>query len=218
MHLPQMIEYSCDQHSYPHPDHVLCHKQFSIHEHLCVPEGKPDIEDILEVSACPHIDMCKIIHTPFGKKIVIMGRIEQKILYVADVSCQSVHFFHTSRPFCTFIEIPHTFDCCSQHRSVSECSSKSHHPDPGCYPAHHCPPSIHPRIMVEYLCAQKVGPREISKCLILVVWFSKHDHHPHPHHPHPHQPWSGRCGESPGESNCSSCRYAPDCVRVKRNR
>lgn len=211
MHEPHMIEYTCDRHTYPCPDHICVYKQFSIHEHLCVPEAKPDIEDILEVNAYPFIDKCKMIDTPFGKKIIIMGRIEQKILYVADVSCQSVHFFHTVEPFCTFIELPHNSSGSSQRHPGYEYSAKAQNQRSSCYPEPQYPPLLQPRIMVEYLCAQKVGPRDISKCLILMVWFPKGEHHPHPH-PCPPPP----VPPSPCSSNCDSkCPHGFDCPIVK---
>jgi len=195
----QLIEYKCDMHHYPIMDNVCNYKQFTVHEDLIVPEGKPDIEDLLEVRAYPHIDVCKSIDTPFGKKFIIIGNITQKILYVANVSCQSVHFFHASRPFCTFLEIPH-------HKSICSTEFSEH-------------AQCHPEIMVEYLCAHKVGDREVAKCLILVVWFSKHAHHSPDSHCHPPYPpiphdYHMHCGGS--ITNCSTCQYSSTCVLAKK--
>lgn len=161
----ELVEYKCDQESYLNSDNVYIFKQFVVQENILVPEGKPNIENLLEVKAHPHIETCKVIQTPFGKKMIVIGEIRQKLLYVADISCQSVHFFHSTRPFCTFLEIPCHKSCCLQEN--------------GEYPI------SHPEIMVEYLCAHKVGDREVAKCLVLVVWIPKHDHHKPDDHCYP---------------------------------
>jgi len=176
-----IIEFQGDRRHFPEPEIIRCSKQFGVEEQLVIPDPKPDIEQLLEVIVHPRIDKCKIIDTPLGKKLIINGHLKQQILYVADVPCQSVHSAHFTVPFCTFIEIP--------------CS---------CSPVHHFE-NMCPRILIEYLMAKKVGPREITKCVILFLWFPKTSicppcpqpqPHPHPQpHPRPQEPCDCRCNE-----------------------
>lgn len=70
---------------------------------LCIPNCKPDIENILQVFIDISINKSNILKTSMGKKLVIYGNIHIKILYDANTSCQSVHSAHFDVPFCTFI-------------------------------------------------------------------------------------------------------------------
>lgn len=155
------IERHGDPAHYPPQDHICHYKQISVNESLVIPCVKPEIEQLLEVIAHPYIDECTMIQTPVGKKLVIKGHIEQKIVYVADIPCQSVHAAHFTIPFCAFEEVPST--C-----TWSNCEIAN------------------PGVIIEYLNAHKTGPKEIAKCVILFVWWYKKGHHPHPCPPHPH--------------------------------
>lgn len=220
MHHCHMIEYQCESQNYPDPGHILCSKQFTIHEKAIVPCTKPDIEEVLEVKAYPYIEKCKVIETPFGHKLIIIGRVEQKIVYVADVSCQSVHVFHALEPFCIFFEMPHGSWCSSEHHShpsqthvcpsgnyhsgtcipdSSICRSSSHHHDHNKHPW--------PHVLLEFLCAQQTGPREVSKCMVLMIWFPGAVKPPCPP-PSPEPPIP--C-EAEQYNECSSCKYFENC-------
>lgn len=88
-----------------------------IPEILCIPEQKPDIEQLLSISSKACIISQKVIRTPdpitrptnqeglllTGKKLIIEGILKQKIIYVADVPEQSVHAAHFDVPFSAFI-------------------------------------------------------------------------------------------------------------------
>lgn len=211
-----MIEYTCEYYSYPPSERVCCHKQFSLDEHLWVPEHKPGIENILEVIACPQIEKTKTIHTPFGKKIIIIGKVEQKIVYSSDAFCHSVHCFESTVPFSVFFEncvIPqpdfHGHAC-------SSCASETRCPGTGGYPDAEHHPAIHPRIMVEYLCARKSGPCEIDKSLVLLVWVPVRDQY-HGQSPYTHSqlPVSEPCEVTEPRSECHSCRHASICARAR---
>lgn len=183
---------------YPQKEKICHYKQISIHENLLIPAVKPEIEQILEVIARPFIDECNIIDTPVGKKQVIRGHIYQTIIYVADVPCQSVHAAHFDIPFCDFEELP-----CTSTWSHCELSN--------------------PGVVIEYLSARKIGPKEISKCVILFVWWHKKGYHPHPYPPpHPCPPPCPQpnpcppCGPQSDDDKhswmgCQNCKFYSMC-------
>lgn len=184
---------------YPPRDHICHYKQVSINEYLVVPCVKPPIEQLLEVKVHPVVDECVIIETPVGKKLVIKGYVEQKIIYVADVPCQSVHAAHFTIPFCHFEEI-------SSSCIWSTCDLNK------------------PNVLVEYVCAQKTGPKEIAKCVILFIWWPKKSHHlppcPPPVPPCPPSPCS--TGESGTHHHhnyvpvCKNCSMYGNCpIQIK---
>ena len=180
------IEFHGDQAKYPRPE-VICHyKQISVDETLTIPCEKPEIEQLLEVKAHPVIDECTLITTPVGKKLLIKGHIDQQVLYVADVPCQSVHMAHFSVPFCTFEEL----------------SSTCHWSDCELF----CP-----EVVVEYLSAHKTGPKQISKCVVLFIWWNKKEHH-HPCPPaHSCRPRPCPPHDSSHHQGCKHCRMFKTC-------
>lgn len=101
------------------PENPTAFKQFSVQETLCLPDAKPDIEQIVKVVAQVVITSTKVIRTPVGEslegqiltgyKLIVEGEIRQKIEYVADEPTQSVHAAHFNMPFSTFIVLPGTF-------------------------------------------------------------------------------------------------------------
>lgn len=94
-------------------------KQINIEDETCVPIQKPDIEQIVKVYASSEIKSYKVIKTPkgtslegvklTGHKLIVEGIIKYKIQYVADTKEQSVHTFHYSAPFMSFIVLPEDF-------------------------------------------------------------------------------------------------------------
>jgi hypothetical protein len=94
-------------------------KQLSVQETLYIPAAKPDVEQIVSVSAEVVIKCTNVITTPVGtseegqiltgKKLIIEGIISQKVEYVADEPTQSVHAAHFNMPFSAFIVLPATF-------------------------------------------------------------------------------------------------------------
>lgn len=103
--------------------------QVFIPEILCIPPQKPDVEQILNITACVDIISQRIVKTPIGgtitgdppvftptpnyegtiltgRKLVIEGILRQKIVYTADVPEQSVHSAHFDVPFSVFIILP----------------------------------------------------------------------------------------------------------------
>lgn len=101
------------------PANPTSFKQFSVQENLCIPQAKPDIEQIVKVIAEVVITSTKVIKTPVatslegqiltGKKLIVEGELVQKVEYVADEPTQSVHAAHFSVPFSTFIVLPGNF-------------------------------------------------------------------------------------------------------------
>ncbi|MEN6411792.1 MAG: DUF3794 domain-containing protein [Veillonellales bacterium] len=101
--------------------------QLFIPEVLCVPEKKPDIEQLLDVTIVSQLISQRVVRTPVlirtdaygvetivpitnaeglyttGKKLVIEGVLRQKFIYTAAVPEQSVHAMHFDVPFSAFI-------------------------------------------------------------------------------------------------------------------
>lgn len=105
--------------------------EFFLPEIVDIPVQKPDVEGVLEVHSCIDIISQKVIKTPIvngytasngtfipgedipnsectnltGRKLIIEGLLQQKIIYTALVSEQSVHSANFVIPFSTFIII-----------------------------------------------------------------------------------------------------------------
>lgn len=84
------------------PSNYPCREISETHK-LCIPCKKPNIYDIIQVLVNVCITKFKVITTPIGKKLVIEGIQNVKVLYTADNPCQDVHSAHFKIPFCTFI-------------------------------------------------------------------------------------------------------------------
>lgn len=97
-------------------------RQLFIPEVLCLPEQKPDIEQLLDVTVVAECLSQRVIRTPLGgtaaaptsvtnaeglkttgRKLVIEGILRQKVIYTAAVCEQSVHAAHFDVPFSAFI-------------------------------------------------------------------------------------------------------------------
>lgn len=117
-----LVEYTYDNKCLPRESDNF--KQLNLDELLTLPECKPDIEQIIKVSSAVKITHTKVITTPkgkslegmvlTGKKLIVEGRIEQKMQYVACEREQSVHVVAFSSPFLTYIVIPDTYNGCSE--------------------------------------------------------------------------------------------------------
>lgn len=90
--------------------------QIFVPEVLCVPEHKPDIEQLITVNAAVQVLSQRVVKTPnscglkneegtrlTGRKLIIEGLLRQKIMYTAAVPEQSVHTVHFDVPFSAFI-------------------------------------------------------------------------------------------------------------------
>lgn len=101
------------------PQAATVFKQLSVMETVEIPEQKPDIEQLLQVSVAVNVFNVRVIETPVGTapdgqtltgyKAIIEAELCQKIQYVADEPTQSVHAAHFSVPFSEFIVLPDTF-------------------------------------------------------------------------------------------------------------
>lgn len=108
-------------------------------EVLSIPNFKPDIEQLISISASVEIICQRIIATPAkascpmttppifnqegtaitGRKLVLEGVIQQKIVYSAEQT-QTVHAVHFDTPFSTFI-ILNPQDSCTKKLKVDTC-------------------------------------------------------------------------------------------------
>lgn len=101
------------------PNNPNIFKQLNIEETLCLPQNKPDIEQIIKIISEIIIKSTKVIRTPRGKslegqtlsgfEIIVEGELKQKIQYVANEPTQTVHAAHFNLPFSTYIVLPENF-------------------------------------------------------------------------------------------------------------
>lgn len=101
------------------PENHDVFKQLFVDDTFCLPDAKPDIEQIVKVSGELEIRSKKVVKTPKGTslegqlltgwKLVIEGFVKLKIQYVADEPDQPVHGAHVNIPFSTYIVLPEDF-------------------------------------------------------------------------------------------------------------
>lgn len=84
--------------------------EFCETDKLFIPHPNPNIREVLEVCVSLFICSSKVICTPAGTKIVIEGKKQIKVTFVADDPCQSVHCAHFEIPFCSLILLNHNKD------------------------------------------------------------------------------------------------------------
>lgn len=114
--------------------------QIFVPEVLCVPEQKPDVEELISVTSSVQIIAQRVIRTPVfidpdgrpvviqnqegtfltGRKLVIEGVLKQKIVYTAANPEQSVHAAHFDVPFSAFIILEPT-DLLTQRFKIEAC-------------------------------------------------------------------------------------------------
>ncbi|MEN6350450.1 MAG: DUF3794 domain-containing protein [Syntrophomonas sp.] len=146
------VEYFCHPNRFPVLPDILCSKQLIIEERFDIPCDKPDIESLVHSKINPVIEHYKYLDSVIGKKVLIKGRLDQEILYIADAFCQPVHAFKNSYPFSTYLDL-------------CECTMSTHQLE-----------EYSPRILVEYAETQQICPRSISKSIILFVWYPRFFH------------------------------------------
>lgn len=94
-------------------------KQISIDGNLCIPEIKPDIEEINDIKVEAEIVECHVISTPVtisnegqtlsGYKLIVRGILKELLEYTSETEEQSVHSAHYSIPFSSFIILPPSY-------------------------------------------------------------------------------------------------------------
>lgn len=145
--MSKVYEYTADPRIFPKHKDILCSRQLALNEVLVLPSLKPDVERIVDVKAKPVIDTYKIINSVTGKKVIIKAHIEQELLYAAEAPCHPVHAAYFTWPFSTFIDLP----CgCTSYDFIEQSA---------------------PRIITEYIEAEKICSREIAKTVIVFIWY-----------------------------------------------
>jgi hypothetical protein len=101
------------------PKEVASFKQFNVEETVCIPLAKPDIEQIIKIIVNAEIKSTRVIATPVGTslegqvltgwKLIVEGRVNEAVQYVADLPDQPSHAAHFSIPFSTFVVLPANF-------------------------------------------------------------------------------------------------------------
>lgn len=103
------------------PVNPLWFTEIAIPEVVCIPEQKPDMEQLMSVMVDAEIVSTRVIVTPVGissegqnlsgRKLSVELLLKQKIRYVADEPTQSVHAAHFDKLIASiFIVIPCCFD------------------------------------------------------------------------------------------------------------
>lgn len=142
----------------PSPGSKLAYfTEIVINDNLIIPEPKPDIEMITNVTKNFNIEDVEILDVNLGdvqgKKLVIAGTLTLGIEYSAAVPSQEVHFAHFTIPFKTTI---------------------TQRPCPGAYRGLINPAFVLSnwdiRICVEHEQYHILNPREISKVLVVLIW------------------------------------------------
>lgn len=90
------------------PSKKVC-KEFIKEKCIEIPPQKPKIEELAKIIIKPIVTSHKIIKTKEGFKVIVQGKIIEKVFYVADKPEQSVHAAKFSFPFCNFIKLPHKY-------------------------------------------------------------------------------------------------------------
>lgn len=146
--MKQTIEYTCNPALFPQTCDIFCSTQFTVDECIELPDYKPNMLKIIDVKATPELDSYKLIDSPTGKKVFIKGHLEQEILYTVDSLCQPVHVLLNVTPFCTFIALKD--GCVNEYEKLE---------------------AYRPKMLVEYLEAERVSCRSIRKCVLLFIWY-----------------------------------------------
>lgn len=79
-------------------------------ENLHIPESKPKINSIYEITVNIEVLSNKSIYTPIGKIIVLDGIKKFKILYSENTESKNVSILNLEVPFNTFTELPQGID------------------------------------------------------------------------------------------------------------
>ena len=86
------------------PENTPC-KEFIKEKTVTIPKVKPKIEQLSKIIIKPMVTSYKRISTLEGPKLLIQGKIVEKVFYVADNTEQTVHAAKFSFPFCNFIKL-----------------------------------------------------------------------------------------------------------------
>lgn len=94
-------------------------KQLSMDGYLTIPEVKPDMEGVNDVSATADLINCHVIQTPVsistegqslsGYKLIVKGMLHISVEYTANEPEQGVHSAHYAIPFSSFIVLPEDY-------------------------------------------------------------------------------------------------------------
>lgn len=111
-----LIKYTGLADSFPTLNSTAPFKQFIIQENITMPNGEPNIGQLVRISANVEITRTKIRNTPTGvseegqiltgKKLIVEGYLDQWVEYIPAKPNQCVHTTSFKVPFCTFIVLP----------------------------------------------------------------------------------------------------------------
>lgn len=117
-----LVEYTYDNPCLPLQS--CSFKQFNVDAKQCIPDCKPNIEQLLKVTSEVVINYTKVINTPkgkslegtilTGKKVIVEGTIDQRVQYIACEDVQSIHVVHFTTPFLTYVVLPENYTGCTE--------------------------------------------------------------------------------------------------------
>lgn len=133
-----------------------------INDNLIIPEPKPDVELITNVTKNFQIDDVEVLDVNLGavppgqvqgRKVIIAGTLFLGVEYSAAVPSQELHFAHYCIPFKALIK---QRPCTTTNR--------------GLLPPNFDINNYNIRICVEHEQYHVVNPRELSKVLVVLIW------------------------------------------------
>lgn len=107
------------------PEKVECFKEELISEILTIPDNKPDMEQVLDISVWPEVQDIHLIETKVGMsnegqcltglKLVVDIKFKEKVSYVACEPTQSVHADQFECLKSIYVIVPETINDISIH-------------------------------------------------------------------------------------------------------
>ncbi|MFA4885546.1 MAG: DUF3794 domain-containing protein [Desulfotomaculaceae bacterium] len=142
------------------PADVFTFTQIVINDNLVLPEQKPDIEHITNVTTNFIIEDVEVLDINLGgdpaftgRKVVVAGTLTLGVEYSAATPSQEVHFAHFNIPFKALIKAR---PCTEDNR--------------GLLPADFDISLYKINICIEHQQFHIVNPRELSKVLVVLIW------------------------------------------------
>ncbi|WP_418792494.1 DUF3794 domain-containing protein [Phosphitispora sp. TUW77] len=141
----------------PEGSELTMFTEIVINDNLIIPEPKPDVEKITNVTKNFTIDDVEVLDVDLGdvqgRKVIIAGTLNLGVEYSALVPSQEVHYAHFNIPYKAIIKL---------------------RPCPGAYrgllPPDFDISTVRVNICVEHEQYHLINPREIQKVLVVLIW------------------------------------------------
>lgn len=137
--------------------------QFTVEEHVKVPDQKPDVEEVISAIVDSKIVSLNVIDTAegtsyegqnlSGKKIAVEIELRQKIMYISNTVVQSVHVVENLTLQSVYVVVPKLIYG-SKPEDLIKCKY------------------FNPKIVIENVMAEKIDCRNIFKNIIIFIEFT----------------------------------------------